>query len=87
MLLLGITGHCQSRLSTRVQAGVEEMYAPALGWTPLLASGGTGAPSTDRDMQRSACHLHINAEVKNAFSSTSIPAYAFVAWCLIKHED
>jgi hypothetical protein len=28
-----------------------------------------------------------NAEVKNAWSYTSNPQHAFVAWCLVKHRD
>jgi hypothetical protein len=27
-----------------------------------------------------------NAEVKNAWSYTSIPQYAFMAWCLVKAQ-
>jgi hypothetical protein len=28
-----------------------------------------------------------SAEVKNAWSYTSIPKYVFMAWCLVKHRD
>jgi hypothetical protein len=28
-----------------------------------------------------------SAEVKNAWSYTSIPQYVFMAWCLVKHRD
>jgi hypothetical protein len=28
-----------------------------------------------------------NAEVKNAWSYSSIPQYAFIVWCLVKHSD
>jgi hypothetical protein len=28
-----------------------------------------------------------SAEVKNAWSHTSTPHYAFMAWCLLKHKD
>jgi hypothetical protein len=28
-----------------------------------------------------------SAEVKNAWSYTSTPQYAFMAWCLVKHRD
>jgi hypothetical protein len=28
-----------------------------------------------------------SAEVKNVWSYTSIPQYAFMAWCLVKHRD
>jgi len=29
-------------------------------------------------------HLHLSAEVKNAWSYTSTPQCAFMAWCLVK---
>jgi hypothetical protein len=38
------------------------------------AAGGVNLP-TD---------LHLRAEMKNAWSTTFIPQYTFVAWCLIK---
>jgi hypothetical protein len=28
-----------------------------------------------------------SAEVKNAWSYTATPQYAFMAWCLVKHRD
>jgi hypothetical protein len=28
-----------------------------------------------------------SADVKNAWSYTSIPQYVFMAWCLVKHRD
>jgi hypothetical protein len=28
-----------------------------------------------------------SAEIKNAWSYTSIPQYVFMAWCLVKHRD
>jgi hypothetical protein len=28
-----------------------------------------------------------SAEVKKAWSYTSTPRYAFMAWCLVKHKD
>jgi hypothetical protein len=28
-----------------------------------------------------------SSEVKNAWSYASIPPYAFMAWCLLKHRD
>jgi hypothetical protein len=28
-----------------------------------------------------------SAEIKNAWSYTSIPSYVFLVWCLIKHRD
>jgi len=32
-------------------------------------------------------HLHLVPRSKNAWSYTSNPQYAFVAWCLVKHRD
>jgi len=31
-------------------------------------------------------HLHLSAEVKNAWSYTSTPQCAFMPWCLVKHR-
>jgi urea transporter len=32
-------------------------------------------------------HLHLTAEVKNAWSYTITPPFIFTTWCLIKHRD
>jgi len=32
-------------------------------------------------------HLHLVPTSKNEWSYTSIPQYAFMAWCLVKHRD
>jgi hypothetical protein len=32
-------------------------------------------------------HLHLVSRSKNAWSYTSTPQYAFMAWCLVKHRD
>jgi len=32
-------------------------------------------------------HLYLVPRSKNAWSYTSTPQYAFVAWCLAKHRD
>jgi hypothetical protein len=37
---------------------------------------------------READHSHpSSAEVKNAWSYTSIPQYVFMAWCSVKHSE
>jgi hypothetical protein len=46
---------------------------------------GTGFPYPEYNK---ADHLPpSSAEVKNAWSCTSIPQYVFMAWCLVKHRD
>jgi hypothetical protein len=32
-------------------------------------------------------HLHLVPKSKNVWSYTSIPQYAFMVWCLVKHKD
>jgi hypothetical protein len=32
-------------------------------------------------------HLHLVPRSNNAWSYTSTPQYAFMAWCLVKHRD
>jgi hypothetical protein len=65
------------------------MFRPALGptqpplhWVPGALSLGV------KRLRREADHSHpSSADVKNAWSYTSIPQYVFMAWCLVKHRD
>jgi hypothetical protein len=50
--------------------------------------GTTGSFLGSKELEREADHSPpSNAEVKNAWSYTSTPQYAFMAWCLVKHRD
>jgi hypothetical protein len=62
---------------------------PALGPTqsPIQWIPGVLTPVVTRP-GRKADHSHpSSAENKNAWSYTSIHAYVFMVWCLIKHKD
>jgi hypothetical protein len=62
---------------------------PALGstqppaqWVPGVLSLGVKLPGREADYSPP-----FSAEIKNAWSCTSIPQYVFMAWCLVKHRD
>jgi hypothetical protein len=55
---------------------------PPVQWVPGALSLGVKRPGREPD------HLPpSSAEVKNAWSYTSAPQYAFTGWCLVKHRD
>jgi hypothetical protein len=75
---------------------------PGLGIFLFTAASRTALGSTQPPLQwvAGALSLEVNwpgreadhsppssAEVKNAWSYTSTPQYAFMAWCLVKHRD
>jgi hypothetical protein len=67
----------------------DTMFRPALGptqppvrWVPGVLSLEVKRPEREADHSAPS-----SAEVKNAWSYTSIPQYAFMAWCLVKHGD
>jgi hypothetical protein len=55
---------------------------PPIQWEPGVLSLGVKRPGRKADHS-----LPSTAEVKNAWSYTSIPQYTFMAWCLVKHRD
>jgi len=69
-------GHEFISLRYRVQtgSGVHPMGTPSSSW-------GVKRPGHEANHSPPA-----NAEVKNAWSYTSIPPHVFTAWCLIKQE-
>jgi hypothetical protein len=55
---------------------------PPIQWVPGALSLGVKWPGRKADHSPSSI-----AEVKNAWSYTSTPQYAFMEWCLVKHRD
>jgi hypothetical protein len=55
---------------------------PPIQWEPGAISLGVKRPGREADHPPPS-----SAEVKNAWSYTSIPEYVFMAWCLVKHRD
>jgi hypothetical protein len=55
---------------------------PPIQWVPGALSLGVKRPGREADHSPPS-----SAEVKNAWSYTSTPPYAFMAWCLVKHRD
>jgi hypothetical protein len=55
---------------------------PTLQWVPRALSPAVNRPGCEADHSSSSA-----AEVKNARSYNSTPAYLFLSWCLIKHRD
>jgi hypothetical protein len=51
-------------------------------WVPGALSLGVKRPGREADHSPPS-----GAEVKNAWSYTSTPQYAFIVWCLVKHKD
>jgi hypothetical protein len=64
-------------IATRLRAG-----RPPIQWVPGALSLGVKRPEHEVDHSPPS-----SAEVKNAWSYTSIPLYVFMAWCLVKHRD
>jgi hypothetical protein len=65
------------------------MSTPALGPTQFPIQWVTRSLSLEvkRPVREADHSLPSSAEVKNAWSCTSTPQYAFIAWCLVKHRD
>jgi hypothetical protein len=64
-------------------------FRPPLGTTqiPIQWIPGHSLPG-NKASRAQADHLHPSgAEVKNAWSYTSIPPYVFMAWCLVKYRS
>jgi hypothetical protein len=55
---------------------------PPIQWVPRVLSLGIKRPGREADHSPAS-----NAEVKNAWSYTSVPQYASMAWHLVKHTD
>jgi hypothetical protein len=55
---------------------------PPIQWVPGALSLGVKRPVREADHSSAS-----SAEVKTAWSYTSTPQYAFMAWCLVKHRD
>jgi hypothetical protein len=55
---------------------------PTIQWVPGAISLGVKRPGCEADHSPPS-----SAEVKNAWSYTSTPQYAFMTWCLVKHRD
>jgi hypothetical protein len=55
---------------------------PPIQWAPGALSLGVKRPGREADHSPPS-----SAEVKNAWSYTSIPHYVFMSWCLVKHRD
>jgi hypothetical protein len=83
-----------SRYSAGLQAGRS-------GFQGSIPGGGSGAHPASYPMGtrgsfprgksgrgvKLTTHLHLVPRSKNAWSYTSTPQYAFMAWCLVKHRD
>jgi len=62
-----------------------EPTQPPIQWVPGTLSLGLKRPCVNL-----TTHLHLVPSLKNDWSSTSTPQYAFMAWCLVKkkkHRD
>jgi hypothetical protein len=59
-----------------------EPTQPPIQWVREALSLGVKRPGREADHSPPP-----SAEVKNAWSYTSTPHYAFMAWCLVKHRD
>jgi hypothetical protein len=55
---------------------------PPIQWVPGTLSLGIKRPGREADHSPPS-----SAEVKNAWSCTSTPQYAFMPWCLVKYRD
>jgi hypothetical protein len=55
---------------------------PPIEWVPRVLPLGVKRPGREADHPP-----HLVPRSKNAWSYTSTPQYAFVAWCLVKHRD
>jgi hypothetical protein len=55
---------------------------PPIQWVTGVPSLGVKRPGREADHSPPS-----SAKVKNAWSYTSTPQYAFMAWCLVKHRD
>jgi hypothetical protein len=61
--------------------------APALTQPPMQWVTGTLSLGVKRPRREADHSPPSSAEDKNAWSYTSTPQYAFMAWCLLKHRD
>jgi hypothetical protein len=52
-----------------------------------IFSAGVLSSGLKRPVREASCIPQSNAEVKNAWSYTSTPAYVCIAWCLIKRRS
>jgi len=68
-------------LHHRVQTGFAT-HQPPIQWVPGSLFLGVKRPGSEAHHSPPS-----GAEVKNAWSYTSTPLYAFLAWCLVKHRD
>jgi hypothetical protein len=59
----------------------ERLWGPPIQWVPGAIFLGVKWPGREDDHSPPS-----SAEVKNAWSYTSTPQYAFMAWCLVKAE-
>jgi hypothetical protein len=59
-----------------------EPTQPPIQWVPGAFSLGVKRQGCEADHPP-----HLVSRLKNAWSYTSTPQYAFMAWCLVKHRD
>jgi hypothetical protein len=57
-------------------------HQPPIQWVPGALPLGVKRPGRETDHSPPS-----SAEVKNEWSYTSTPQYAFMTWCLVKHRD